>query len=924
MRSNGGKTILSERARIILLAVFCLFIAFAVNQTPSMAQPDTSGEKTWVYVDGINGDDTNDGKTAEAAVRTWDKAKELLGSDPGGIYVSGTISLTGDCRINLENPESQMVMRAPLEDGEVYKEVLFEVDGNAVFTDFHIDGAGGAADTPMIVINAGSLELLSNTRIENADTNFNYKGGVVWAKQGTRITVNGAAISKCYAAYGSCFFLEGAELIIYDGTFDSNGRSTGKWQYSGRGSVAYTDKKYPSAIVIHDGSFTNNKSICGGVLYVEGDSTVSIYGGLFDSNYAIGNWYDGVGGAIYLAPEVRSLTIRGGTFTNNVAERYGGAIGHQHDSKKTQIRIYNAVVTDNTADSDLNRYEGNDFGLAGGVGVCPVGSATVTTIDGAAVYGNHDDSGIGRDVTITSMSSDSAVSEYMLGGGRHNWTATESTDIPSFPGKVKTGYYSDPSDADISKAAVAATTLFRGNKSMIGGAIWANCAVFFGRTAAALEVKKADVDTGEFLSNAEFDLSGTARNGSEYKQSMSTDLTGYGIIEDIPEGDYILKETVPPDGYKSTEKRWAVKVDQEGMLTIDGLRKDQLDGGYLRVENEKKEEPHDVEISKVILGQGEELEGAVLSITGKDADGNEIEKIEWTTGTEAKKVKLPSGEYILTETSAPKGYMKAESITFTVEKDGTVKVEGAALEEAKLIMEDEEIPKINKTVNGGAKADLKAKDEEFSYDIFMTVPRNADELIITDDLVDVLEFIKTEETAVSIDGEPLSVDEQKQVLTQEDKNLTLKLNQEQIKAYAGKEIRVTFSVKIAEDADLTPYAQTGIPNEAKYNLDNTPGSSTGLALLGVPDDDPEITEETEIEQNETTEDSEIRPKETAEDQTEETAGQSGATVSSSDAGGGSSGSGSRTGDSAGILATMILFVTAFMIGAAAVIRRRLN
>ncbi len=75
-------------------------------------------------------------------------------------------------------------------------------------------------------------------------------------------------------------------------------------------------------------------------------------------------------------------------------------------------------------------------------------------------------------------------------------------------------------------------------------------------------------------------------------------------------------------------------------------------------------------VSKVSAGGGDELAGAVLTVT--DKDGNEIER--WTTGDEPHIIfGLEAGEtYTLTEVSAPDGYTVAETAEFTVLSDGSV------------------------------------------------------------------------------------------------------------------------------------------------------------------------------------------------------------------------------------------------------------
>lgn len=77
-----------------------------------------------------------------------------------------------------------------------------------------------------------------------------------------------------------------------------------------------------------------------------------------------------------------------------------------------------------------------------------------------------------------------------------------------------------------------------------------------------------------------------------------------------------------------------------------------------------------VEITKVDVTNGEELEGAHLVV--KDSTGKIVD--EWDSTKEAHVIKnLVPGKYTLTETIAPEGYiLSTETITFTVKNDGSV------------------------------------------------------------------------------------------------------------------------------------------------------------------------------------------------------------------------------------------------------------
>ena len=78
-----------------------------------------------------------------------------------------------------------------------------------------------------------------------------------------------------------------------------------------------------------------------------------------------------------------------------------------------------------------------------------------------------------------------------------------------------------------------------------------------------------------------------------------------------------------------------------------------------------------VEISKIDAATGEELPGATLVL--KNSKGKEIDR--WVSTNVPHKIKnLEPGKYTLTETIAPDGYkLSTETVTFTVQSDGTVK-----------------------------------------------------------------------------------------------------------------------------------------------------------------------------------------------------------------------------------------------------------
>ena len=102
---------------------------------------------------------------------------------------------------------------------------------------------------------------------------------------------------------------------------------------------------------------------------------------------------------------------------------------------------------------------------------------------------------------------------------------------------------------------------------------------------------------------------------------------------------------------------------------------------------------HEVEISKTDTTDTKEIPGATLVV--KNEKG-EI-AAQWVSKTTPTKIKLDEGNYTLTELTAPKGYLVAETIPFTVGPDGLVGSE-------KVWMRDAPDPDAGKTPSDGPAA----------------------------------------------------------------------------------------------------------------------------------------------------------------------------------------------------------------------------
>ena len=150
------------------------------------------------------------------------------------------------------------------------------------------------------------------------------------------------------------------------------------------------------------------------------------------------------------------------------------------------------------------------------------------------------------------------------------------------------------------------------------------------------------VDTAEFTSE------------NAYMTAVS-DENGYFEFDEIPYGEYIVREIEAPTGYILSDESYPVTISEDGeIIEIIAVNKSIT-----------------VEISKQDV-YGNELAGAEMQL--ENSDGEVVDK--WTSdGTNHVVTELPAGGYTLKEIAAPDGYVIATDIRFTVDVYGKITVE---------------------------------------------------------------------------------------------------------------------------------------------------------------------------------------------------------------------------------------------------------
>ena len=141
--------------------------------------------------------------------------------------------------------------------------------------------------------------------------------------------------------------------------------------------------------------------------------------------------------------------------------------------------------------------------------------------------------------------------------------------------------------------------------------------------------------------------------------TIVTNDKGIARIDDLPLGQYYVKEIEAPKGYVKSDKIFDVDASYQG----DKVKVIEFKAAF-------ENAPIKVEISKTDITGKKELPGAKLSVI--DADGKLVES--WTS--EAGKThmieRLPVGKYTLREESAPYGYKVASDVTFEVKETAEI------------------------------------------------------------------------------------------------------------------------------------------------------------------------------------------------------------------------------------------------------------
>ena len=175
------------------------------------------------------------------------------------------------------------------------------------------------------------------------------------------------------------------------------------------------------------------------------------------------------------------------------------------------------------------------------------------------------------------------------------------------------------------------------------------------------------------LAGAEFTLFDA---NNKVVRRNSSNIKGIVEFKGLSEGTYTLKETVPPEGYKATDKTITVQIDKNGKVTFEGLKQDDdifnilnnSENQTIQVTNKpNKTKVTIVKVDEKVNADGSRkvLPGAIFGLFNEDETPvitKDAKNYEVETDKDGKATfkDLEHGTYIIKEIKAPNGYEKTK------------------------------------------------------------------------------------------------------------------------------------------------------------------------------------------------------------------------------------------------------------------------
>lgn len=188
------------------------------------------------------------------------------------------------------------------------------------------------------------------------------------------------------------------------------------------------------------------------------------------------------------------------------------------------------------------------------------------------------------------------------------------------------------------------------------------------RVCADLNFKKVNSQNlSEPVAQAVYELSGTSQYGKNYVLTAATGPDGSLVFSQVEKGTYLLREISSPKAWQINPQTFQVVIDEKGSVFIDGNK--QIEPFLFM------DAPRifgDVALLKIDENAKKGIGNAEFKLSGTSAYGNDV--LLYKTSTKDGKLSFTNielGEYTLTETKAPAGYVKSSlSYQLTINEQG--------------------------------------------------------------------------------------------------------------------------------------------------------------------------------------------------------------------------------------------------------------
>lgn len=479
---------------------------------------------TAIYLNGQVGDDKKDGSTPKKAVKTFERAKELAGTDKNieKIIVTGETDIEED--ISLEGTNAKVYR------SDDYNGYLFKLSGNksATLKSISVDGNSDnnlniinsliyVGDRATLNIEEGAV--LRNNKIK-AIENKATEGGAIKAYNAI-INMTGGSVEDNQATYGGGIYLYGSTMNFSGGVVQNNRSdrvedSSYKQVYSAGGGIAANK----GSVINITGSalITNNfaAEIGGGISIgtqqaSDKSSELNMSAGIISENIAGSS-----GGGIFIQSSIKTYVVNkanisagkiinnkmngkgitnmafggGGIYVNGMPEVWEYQ-GQTYNCSNGVLNLKNAIIKNNTSQEE-----------GAGYAACPVSKTTIYVNDGVALYENES-----KDLYIYcntktygahSGNPKYMLSRRMLGGPLNNWANKDnSIAIPedSYDKEMTIGeheaylYLYNKNKASEFTRQIATVEISGNTSETKGAGIGSNGTVIFGTDNKTTELK---------------------------------------------------------------------------------------------------------------------------------------------------------------------------------------------------------------------------------------------------------------------------------------------------------------------------------------------------------------------------------------------------------------------------------------------------